>query len=98
MDNNHISYLTQYSIINCRSKKDGHLRFDFAIIQSDCSLCCLIEYQGVQHYEKTFWNSPTENDEIKRRYCKNNNIKLIEIPYWDYDKLNWDYLRSRIYS
>jgi hypothetical protein len=26
-------------------------------------------------------------DQIKREYCKNNNIKLLEIPYWDFDKI-----------
>jgi hypothetical protein len=24
---------------------------------------------------------------MKRDYCKKNNIKLIEIPYWDFDNI-----------
>ena len=30
-------------------------------------------------------------DNIKRDYCKKNNIILIEIPYWDFDILE-DYI------
>ena len=26
-------------------------------------------------------------DTIKTIYCKENNIKLIRIPYWDFDKI-----------
>ena len=26
-------------------------------------------------------------DQIKRDYCKSKEIKLIEIPYWDFDKI-----------
>ena len=96
LNQNNIRYISQYSIIDCVSKKGKPLRFDFAIIQNDNSLCCLLEYQGIQHYETTLWNSPIENDEIKREYCRTHNIKLIEIPYWDYNKINWDYLQSCI--
>ena len=28
------------------------------------------------------------NDNIKSQYCKDNNIKLIRIPYWEYDNIN----------
>lgn len=34
-------------------------------------------------------------DDKKRKYCNKNNIKLIEIPYWDFDKLDKDYLLSK---
>jgi len=27
----------------------------------------------------------TVNDEIKNQYCLYNNIKLIRIPYWEFD-------------
>ena len=26
-------------------------------------------------------------DNIKTQYCKDNNIKLIRIPYWDFDNI-----------
>lgn len=28
-----------------------------------------------------------ENDKIKDEYCKNNNIKLIRIPYWEFNNI-----------
>ena len=48
----------------------------------------LIEFQGIQHYEPVDYYGGIEgflkrqiNDEIKRRYCKKNNINLLEIKY-----------------
>lgn len=76
----------------------NNLRFDFAIFKNN-KLFCLIEYQGEQHYSDTsrgLWQSPNKHDEMKRQYCKNNNIKLIEIPYYDFSKLNENYLKELI--
>ena len=52
----------------------------------------LIEYDGIQHFEEVeiFRESLTyiqKNDDIKNQYCKDNDIKLIRIPYWDYDRI-----------
>ena len=60
------------------------LPFDFYLFKYNI----LIEYQGEQHYkprkkfggEEGFKNTVIR-DNIKKQYCKNNNIKLIEIPY-----------------
>lgn len=95
LDDNNIEYMSQYTINDCISKKEHLLKFDFAIIQ-DKKILCLIEYQGIQHYEATLWENPFENDNIKREYCRNNNIRLEEIPYWDYDKLDLEYLKNII--
>ena len=40
-----------------------------------------------EHYEKTKYY-----DEIKNNYCKNNQIKLVRIPYWERDNLNLEML------
>jgi hypothetical protein len=32
------------------------------------------------------------HDKIKNEYCLKNNIKLIRIPYFDYNKLTKEYL------
>ena len=62
--------------------------FDFAILDEDENLVCLIEYQGEQHYHelsksiKDFGKTQREiSDPAKRAYCKQNNIKLFEIAY-----------------
>ena len=31
-------------------------------------------------------------DKIKDEYCVKKNYKIIRIPYWDYDKLDKNYL------
>lgn len=61
----------------------------------------LIEYQGEQHYKPVKYSSETiedaivkfeytnRHDNIKRKYCKDNKIPLIEIPYWEFDDLEY---------
>lgn len=61
----------------------------------------LIEYQGEQHYYPIKYSSETleeadnkfaytkNHDKIKEGYCFNKNIPLIEIPYWEYDDLEY---------
>ncbi|MFA5559251.1 MAG: hypothetical protein WDA59_07370, partial [Methanofastidiosum sp.] len=62
------------------------LLFDFAIFRED-KLECLLEYDGQFHYLPINGQSKLIyqriNDSIKNKYCKNNNIKLIRIPYWE---------------
>lgn len=67
---------------NCRNKKP--LPFDFYLPQYN--LC--IEYDGEQHYKPVkYWGGKEKlskqqlNDEIKDRFCQDNNIKLVRIPY-----------------
>ena len=31
-----------------------------------------------------------------KQFCKEQNIKIIHIPYWDYDKISIEYIRNRI--
>ena len=85
-------YLPQVSFEDC--KDVGLLRFDFGIYKND-KLLCLIEYDGEQHYMPVKFGSMTDEeaeqklldtqrrDNIKNQYCKNNNIPLLRIPYWD---------------
>jgi len=64
------------------------LRFDFAIIKND-ELQLLIEYDGLQHYEragyvtKDKFKIQQEYDLKKDKYCKENKIPLYRIPYWN---------------
>lgn len=69
--------------------------FDFAIFDHNDNLLGLIEYNGEQHYHSGYgWNDEVnhgvtvDRDNEKRKQCVKLGIKLYEIPYWDYDKLD----------
>lgn len=96
LDKNNIQYQTQYCFDDCRMQLP--LPFDFAIFDNN-NLIGLCEYQGIQHYEpfdfagrgNEWANSLFErnqlSDNTKRTYCKNNNIPLLEIPYWEFKNI-----------
>lgn len=98
---NNILFKSQYYFNDCiNPETNSHLRFDFYLPEYQC----LIEYDGEQHYNYTNsgWNDKEHfdkgkiRDEIKNNYCKEKGIKLIRIPYWDYDKININYLLNKI--
>ena len=94
-----IEFKQQYTFEECVSNKNYPLYFDFAIFKNN-KLHCLIEFQGQQHYKEISSFSETladriERDEIKRKYCKNNGISLIEIPYTDLSKINIEYIKEK---
>lgn len=76
------------------------LRFDFGVYFNS-TLLFLIEYDGKQHFDinssrdKKEWQHYINRDVIKNRYCKENNIKLIRIPYFYYDNI-YEYLDHKI--
>ena len=64
------------------------LQYDFAVYNKDGTIKCLIECQGEQHYKpvaefggERAYNNQLRNDERKRQYALEHNIKLIEISY-----------------
>ena len=99
LQENNISYKKEYTFNDLIGKSNkGHLKFDFAIFDKENKLICLIEYQGIQHYSKdNKWYRP-EADLLKKQYCQNNNILLIEIKYSELSKLSWSYLQEKIYD
>lgn len=89
----------QYWFKDLRGENKAPLRFDFLIVNLDQLIA--IEYQGEQHYEEiNFFKETLQNnikrDNKKRLYCKQNNIILIEIPYWDFNKIDENYLKEKI--
>ena len=93
LQENNIKYDMEYSFDNCSYK--NKLRFDFYL--PDYNTC--IEYDGEQHYkEKNYWRDNLKTiqlrDNIKNKYCKEHNINLIRIPYWDLKKISSEYLFS----
>lgn len=76
-----IVFQRQKTFIGC--KNQSLLRFDFYL--PDYGIA--IEYDGEFHYIQSSigndLNSQVMRDEIKTQYCKENDILLIRIPYWE---------------
>ncbi len=87
------NYAQQYTFDDCVYK--GKLKFDFAILDDRSNPKILIEYDGKQHYIPFGYMSDTDlfdisqtRDKIKNKYCKEHNIKLLRIPYWDFENID----------
>lgn len=92
-----INFQSQYRI------KDFNISapFDFAIFNDAGELLGLIEYDGEQHFKAVdVWGGEEqlkiqqERDSRKNKWCEENNIHLIRIPYTEYDNLTVEYLLS----
>ena len=90
---NNTNFEAQKTFDNCKYKK--LLRFDFYL--PDYNIC--IEFDGIQHFQPTQFAGMSskyaekafvktkKNDSIKNRYCEDNGIKLIRIPYTEFDNI-----------
>lgn len=93
LEANNINYKYQYSVPELPRQ-----RFDFAILDKDNNLFCLLEFDGEQHYESNIknngWNTKEhflyvqQHDLEKDNYAKQHNIPIIRIPYWKRGKLS----------
>ena len=86
LEDNNILFKSQYWFDNLRGKKNRPLYFDFAIFGDGGDLKCLIEYQGIQHFQecefKDFGKLQREvTDTMKQKYCNQNQILLFDIKY-----------------
>jgi hypothetical protein len=91
LDKKNINYEFQKSFDNCKNYNNKKFKFDFYLPKQNI----LIEYDGKHHFEplKYFGGLDSfkiikEYDSIKNDYAKNNNIKLIRIPYYKYKNIN----------
>lgn len=87
LENNKIECKPEYTV----HIDDSYYRFDFYLPQYNL----MIEYDGQQHYEPVNFGGMNEeemleklkiiqqHDAIKTAYCKDNNILLLRIPYWE---------------
>lgn len=88
-----INYISQYSIEEC--KNIYKLRFDAFDIDNNIAF----EYNGEQHYypvdfanKGIIWannefNKTKKRDNIKIKYCNDNKIPIIIIPYWEKENM-----------
>ena len=94
LEKNNIAFKEEFKIDECRNERP--LPFDFAIFDGESNLNMLIEYDGEFHFKPAGFSEDEKKmnkklelqqyrDEIKNQYCKDNNIPLLRIPYWDFD-------------
>ncbi|WP_039242635.1 hypothetical protein [Clostridium botulinum] len=89
-----IIFEKEYKFEGCRDKRK--LPFDYFLpIEEVC-----IEVDGRQHFEKAYFGNVDEekatelleyikrHDEMKNKFCKENNIRLIRIPYYEIDNID----------
>lgn len=89
LENNNIKFQEQKTFKKCRNIYP--LKFDFYLENHNL----IIEFNGIQHFSeikyyhkgKYNFDYQIKNDNIKRQYARDNNIKLLEIAYWDYENI-----------
>ena len=100
LSNNNIEFYKEYYFDDLYGDYK-HLRFDFAIFKEN-ELYCLVEYDGLFHYEETSLCNNLKRqkryDELKNDYCEDNNIKLIRIPYWEFDNIEKILIKEGVYK
>lgn len=100
LQQNNIKIERQKNFDSLRNCNNYPVYFDFYL--PDYNI--IIEYQGELHYysKDRGWHNQEnfekvqKSDDLKRHWCKENNIKMIEIPYTDYEKIDWNYLEEFI--
>ena len=82
-----IRFIRQHKFNDCKYK--SYLYFDFGIFDHNKKINLLIEYDGEQHFKEVKYfggekklNLRTKRDNVKNKYCEDNKIPLLRIPYW----------------
>lgn len=88
LSNLNLDFISEYRFEDCRNILP--LPFDFYIPKKN--MC--IEYQGEHHYNSLSNRGGDrkleyvkKNDLIKKNYCRDKEIFLLEIPYWEFQKI-----------
>lgn len=87
LENHNIEFSQEYWFDNCRDIKP--LPFDFYLPRYNT----VIEFDGRQHFIDTNYftysfDKVRKHDDIKNKYCMNNNIDIIRIPYTKINHIN----------
>lgn len=90
LEDNFIYYKTEKTFKDCKFLDSNvSARFDFFVNNE-----FLLEYDGEQHFKEldtNFFRDSLEkrkqHDEYKNQWCKEHNIPLKRIPYYDYDNI-----------
>lgn len=97
-----LNFKEEYIFPDLKSSNGKPLRFDFVVFDDDGYIDFIIEFQGKQHYEpsskfggKKGFYQQQYNDNKKRRFCALHDFKLIEIPYYEENLIDYDYIMER---
>lgn len=80
-----INFVKNKTFDSCRLSNGGRAKFDFYVENN-----YIIECDGIQHFEKGFYNPLgvlAEKDRLKNEWCFENNIPIIRIPYTHKDNI-----------
>lgn len=106
LDENNVQYIREYSFKDLTNEETNTcLRFDFAVFK-DNQLAYLIEFDGRQHFEgpEGNWTEGMSLEEMQRRdslknqYCKEHDIILKRIPYFQISKINYENIESDMFN
>ena len=94
LDDKNIKYKREFSFDDLINSTNRKLKFDFAILNFKGKVIALIEYDGEFHYKKHYVSKDDNSlllqisrDNLKSDYAMKNKIKLIRIPYWEFDNI-----------
>lgn len=94
LESKNIKHIREYTFSDCMHKRK--LRFDFFVtLNSKETPFLLVEYNGEQHYKPIDafggarrFKAQQRKDEIKKKYCKENKIPLLIIPYTEFETID----------
>ena len=100
LNKENVKHKSDTGFSDLKTSHGGYPRFDFKIFDNENKLLCVIEIQGLQHFQPRK-NSDfgefqrQETDKLKRDYCFAHNIPLYEIRYdEDYKSRTYEILRE----
>lgn len=95
-----VKFEEQFVFTGLKTENNGTPKFDFVIFEND-AITKVIEYDGFQHFKPVKkWGGEKRLrqqimiDEFKNEFCRSNSIKMIRIPYTDYDRINIKYIND----
>lgn len=105
LQNAGFDFQEEYTFPGLVSSSGRLLRFDFCVFDDNGDIDFLIEFQGIQHYKPkdkfgglAGLKKQQYNDMRKREYCRDHDLKLIAIPYWDEARVDYDYIMNAYFD
>jgi hypothetical protein len=99
LDRHHVAHQWHYQLPNLDFTLPlQYIEADFLVTVNDSRQSIVIEYHGEQHYEDIdhFYRGKSvrtfavqqHRDRYLRQYCADHHLRLLEIPYWEFDHID----------